>query len=141
MCALLHVCEISHQHSVAALTKSLLRFALTATDMFANPNRKPGDLGFDPLNLGSNPATRAKYVCLRVFSEEWLLLRCSLACIPCTQSTSVHGCWDSALLRVRKGNEHDKKCFQNDPTASTLHTRKCLAMLHCSLHQMTFGII
>ncbi|EKX34768.1 light-harvesting Chl a protein 4 [Guillardia theta CCMP2712] len=37
------------------------RFQLTATDMFANPARVPGDLGFDPLSLGNNPATRAKY--------------------------------------------------------------------------------
>eukprot|EP00960_Hanusia_phi_P044563 756709-Hanusia_phi.AAC.8 len=30
----------------------LHRFQLTATDMFANPARVPGDLGFDPLSLG-----------------------------------------------------------------------------------------
>ena len=28
--------------------------------MFANPNRQPGNLGFDPLSL-SSPANRAKY--------------------------------------------------------------------------------
>jgi hypothetical protein len=28
--------------------------------MFADPNRKPGNLGFDPLNLGT-PANYAKY--------------------------------------------------------------------------------
>ncbi len=44
------------------LTKHCYRFAITATDMFANPNRKPGDLGFDPLSLGSNPATRSRRV-------------------------------------------------------------------------------
>jgi len=37
------------------------RFALTATDMFANPNRVPGDLGFDPLSLGTNPANKARF--------------------------------------------------------------------------------
>uniref|UniRef100_A0A7S0TG21 Uncharacterized protein n=1 Tax=Hemiselmis andersenii TaxID=464988 RepID=A0A7S0TG21_HEMAN len=37
------------------------RFAITATTMFQNPARVPGDLGFDPLSLGTNPATRAKY--------------------------------------------------------------------------------
>ena len=37
------------------------RFALSATDMFANPNRKPGNLGFDPLGLGNNAEMRAKY--------------------------------------------------------------------------------
>lgn len=35
--------------------------AVTATDMFSNPNRKAGDLGFDPLSLGTNSKTRAKY--------------------------------------------------------------------------------
>lgn len=29
--------------------------------MFADPNRKPGNLGFDPLGLGTNPSTYAKY--------------------------------------------------------------------------------
>jgi len=37
------------------------RMAVTATDMFSNPNRQPGNLGFDPLGLGNNAATRAKY--------------------------------------------------------------------------------
>lgn len=35
--------------------------AVTATDMFSNPNRQPGNLGFDPLGLGNNAKTRAKY--------------------------------------------------------------------------------
>ncbi|KAJ1494915.1 light harvesting complex protein 4 [Baffinella frigidus] len=37
------------------------RFAMTPVDMFANPNRKPGNLGFDPLQLGNNAEVRAKY--------------------------------------------------------------------------------
>jgi len=36
------------------------RFQITATDMFANPDRKAGNLGFDPLSL-STPENRAKY--------------------------------------------------------------------------------
>jgi len=36
------------------------RFQLTATDMFAAPDRQPGNLGFDPLSL-STPENRAKY--------------------------------------------------------------------------------
>merc|ERR1712205_210069 len=36
------------------------RFQLTATDMFANPSRQPGNLGFDPLSL-STPKNRYKY--------------------------------------------------------------------------------
>jgi hypothetical protein len=49
---------------VARLLTGLLlrahRFQLTATDMFASPDRQPGNLGFDPLSL-STPANRAKY--------------------------------------------------------------------------------
>ena len=33
---------------------------ITATDMFSDPARKPGNLGFDPLSI-STPANRAKY--------------------------------------------------------------------------------
>ena len=33
---------------------------MTATDLFADPSRKPGNLGFDPLGLGT-PANYAKY--------------------------------------------------------------------------------
>ena len=36
------------------------RFQLTATDMFAAPDRQPGNLGSDPLSL-STPENRAKY--------------------------------------------------------------------------------
>merc|ERR1719499_529404 len=32
----------------------------TMMDMFDDPARKPGDLGFDPLQFGKNPATREK---------------------------------------------------------------------------------
>jgi len=56
------VCKILLE--VARLLKGLLllvhRFQLTATDMFASPDRQPGNLGFDPLSL-STPANRAKY--------------------------------------------------------------------------------
>lgn len=38
----------------------LTRFQITATDMFASPDRKAGNLGFDPLSL-SSPDNRARY--------------------------------------------------------------------------------
>uniref|UniRef100_A0A7S0QK90 Uncharacterized protein n=1 Tax=Cryptomonas curvata TaxID=233186 RepID=A0A7S0QK90_9CRYP len=37
------------------------RFAMTATDMFADPNRKPGNLGFDPLNLSADESALRRY--------------------------------------------------------------------------------
>eukprot|EP00871_Galdieria_phlegrea_P001014 jgi/Galph1/1913/GphlegSOOS_G621.1 len=34
---------------------------MTPLDMFSDPNRKPGDFGFDPLGLGKNPEARKRY--------------------------------------------------------------------------------
>ncbi|GJQ14591.1 hypothetical protein GpartN1_g6382.t1 [Galdieria partita] len=34
---------------------------MTPLDMFSDPNRKPGDFGFDPLGLGKDPQARARY--------------------------------------------------------------------------------
>jgi light-harvesting complex I chlorophyll a/b binding protein 4 len=34
---------------------------MTPLDMFSDPNRKPGDFGFDPLGLGKDPQTRRRY--------------------------------------------------------------------------------
>ncbi|EME26631.1 Chlorophyll a-b binding protein 6, chloroplastic [Galdieria sulphuraria] len=34
---------------------------MTPLDMFSDPNRKPGDFGFDPLGLGKDPQARKRY--------------------------------------------------------------------------------
>ncbi|CAM9385945.1 unnamed protein product [Choristocarpus tenellus] len=34
---------------------------MTMDDMFDDPNRKPGEFGFDPLNVAKNPEKMAKY--------------------------------------------------------------------------------
>ena len=50
----------SHTRHTHADNLGTNRFQLTATDMFANPSRQPGNLGFDPLSL-STPKNRYKY--------------------------------------------------------------------------------
>ncbi len=71
---------------VAGLLTGLLlrvlvhRFQLTATDMFASPDRQPGNLGFDPLSL-STPANRAKYELAEVTHGRAAMLGTLCVCV------------------------------------------------------------
>lgn len=75
---------------------------ITATDMFSDPARKPGNLGFDPLSI-STPANRAKYELSEVIHGRAAMMGFSgiIHQVPssfCLHTNSTHLCHEKMRL-------------------------------------------